>query len=124
MRLIDADAAKNEYLAAMKDLLKATTSNLSDNAISLLAGYSIMDNAPTITLGQWIKTSKRRPDFNRWVLGRYKSGSMVVCRVTFVGDDDCCWESSTDDEWCADMDYEPEWWMLLPEDDPDGEGET
>ena len=48
VRPIDADAAKNEYFALMKELLKATTSNLSDDAISLLAGYSIMDNAPTI----------------------------------------------------------------------------
>lgn len=48
MRLIDADAAKNEYWVLIKELTKATTEPLPDNALGAVAGYSIIDNAPTI----------------------------------------------------------------------------
>jgi len=48
MRLIDADAAKNEFFALMKELTKATVESLPDNALGALAGYSIIENAPTI----------------------------------------------------------------------------
>ena len=48
MRMIDADAAKNEFWALMKELTKATVEPLPDNAIGALAGYSIIENAPTV----------------------------------------------------------------------------
>ncbi len=49
MRLIDADALKERYYESMKELLKATgTAEVTDNAISLLCGSSLIIDAPTI----------------------------------------------------------------------------
>ena len=48
MRLIDADALKERYYERMKELLRETdTADLSDNAISLLCGSSLITDAPT-----------------------------------------------------------------------------
>ena len=59
MRLIDADAAKNEYWELVKELRKATIEPLPDNAIGALAGYSLIEHAPSIDAvpvvhGHWI----------------------------------------------------------------------
>ena len=60
MRLIDADALKERYYESMKELLKATgAAEITDNAVSLLCGSSLIIDAPTIEAepvrhGKWI----------------------------------------------------------------------
>lgn len=58
MRIIDANALKDEYIAKMGEIIKSTTiPNVSLEALSLLCGYVLITNAPTIELkkqGWWI----------------------------------------------------------------------
>ena len=60
MRPIDADAAKNEFYALMKELTKATIVPLSENALSALAGYNIIENAPTIDVVPMVRCENCR----------------------------------------------------------------
>ena len=49
MRLIDGDALKEAFYQKMKELLKSTdTPQISNEALSLLCGASLITEAPTI----------------------------------------------------------------------------
>lgn len=47
-RLIDANELKMECYRTMDELLKSTTINMSAEALSLLCGFTMIDEAPTI----------------------------------------------------------------------------
>ena len=46
-RYIDADELKDKYYDKMVELLKHTTSNMSEEALSLLCGYTLINAMPT-----------------------------------------------------------------------------
>ena len=49
MRLIDANALQDQYIAKMEEVVKSTTTpNISLEALSLLCGYTLIMDAPTI----------------------------------------------------------------------------
>ena len=49
MRIIDANALQDEYIAKMEEVVKSTTTpNISLEALSLLCGYMLIMDAPTI----------------------------------------------------------------------------
>ena len=60
MRLIDGDALKEAFYQKMKELLKSTnTPQISNEALSLLCGATLITEAPTIEplvrkTGKWI----------------------------------------------------------------------
>lgn len=64
MRPIDGDALKEAFYQKMKELLKSTdTPQISNEALSLLCGASLITEAPTIEAeavkhGQWILLEK------------------------------------------------------------------
>lgn len=47
-RLIDADETRKQYYQWMDELLQSTTINMSAEALSLLCGFTLINNAPTI----------------------------------------------------------------------------
>jgi len=47
-RLIDADKLKMECYRTMDELMKSTTINISAEALSLLCGFTMISEAPTI----------------------------------------------------------------------------
>ena len=47
-RLIDADETRTQYYQTMDELLQSTTINISVEALSLLCGFTLINNAPTI----------------------------------------------------------------------------
>lgn len=47
-RLIDGDELKMECYRTMDELLKSTTINISAEALSLLCGFTMISEAPTI----------------------------------------------------------------------------
>lgn len=47
-RLIDADKLKMECYHAMDELVESTTMNISAEALSLLCGFTMIGEAPTI----------------------------------------------------------------------------
>lgn len=47
-RLIDADETRTQYYQTMNELLQSTTTNMSVEALSLLCGLTLINNAPTI----------------------------------------------------------------------------
>lgn len=62
MRLIDGDALKEAFYQKMEELLKSTdTPQISNEALSLLCGATLITKAPTIEspvekTGEWIAT--------------------------------------------------------------------
>lgn len=49
MRIIDANALQDQYIAKMEEIVKSTTTpNISLEALSLLCGYALIMDAPTI----------------------------------------------------------------------------
>lgn len=67
MRLIDADALKEAFYRKMKELLLSTdTPQISNEALSLLCGASLIADAPTIEerkTGKWIRMSDADGEF-------------------------------------------------------------
>ena len=64
MRTIDADALYDEYLDAMKKLMKSTKNeNISAEAISLLCGSKLITEAKTIQskTAKWIRLTGMAP---------------------------------------------------------------
>ena len=47
-RLIDGDETRTQYYQTMDELLQSTTINISAEALSLLCGFTLINNAPTI----------------------------------------------------------------------------
>lgn len=47
-RLIDADETRTQYYQTMDELLQSTTINISAEALSLLCGLTLINNASTI----------------------------------------------------------------------------
>ena len=47
-RLIDGDLLRDEYYRAMDELLKSTTTNISEEALSILCGCTLANTIPTI----------------------------------------------------------------------------
>jgi len=47
-KLIDADETRKQYYQWMEELLQSTTINMSAEALSLLCGFTLINNAPTI----------------------------------------------------------------------------
>lgn len=47
-RLIDADETGEQYYQTMDKLLQSTTINMSAEALSLLCGFTLINDAPTI----------------------------------------------------------------------------
>lgn len=64
MRLIDGDALKEAFYQEMKELLKSTdTPKISNEALSLLCGASLITKAHTIEpKPHWIPCSERLPE--------------------------------------------------------------
>ena len=57
MRMIDANALQDQYIAKMEEIIKSTTTpNISLEALSLLCGYALIMDAPTIEIkhGYWV----------------------------------------------------------------------
>ena len=58
MRLIDADALKENCYKKMDELMESTSEHLSAEALSLLCGFTLIDSAPSIDIepkqGEWI----------------------------------------------------------------------
>ena len=46
--LIDRDIVRDEYYKTMEELVQSTTINISAEALSLLCGFTIVNNIPTI----------------------------------------------------------------------------
>lgn len=46
--LIDRDTVRDECYKTMEELMQSTTINISAEALSLLCGFTIINNAPTI----------------------------------------------------------------------------
>lgn len=46
--LIDRDIARDECYKTMEELMQSTTINISAEALSLLCGFAIINNAPTV----------------------------------------------------------------------------
>lgn len=62
--LIDRNALKERYYEKMKELLQVTTDHVSDEAISLLCGSSLLIDAPTVDAepvrrGYWVSEPDR-----------------------------------------------------------------
>lgn len=47
-KLIDADETRKQYYQWMEELLQSTTINMSAEALSLLCGFTLINNAPAI----------------------------------------------------------------------------
>lgn len=47
-KLIDADETRKQYYQWMEELLQSTTINIPAEALSLLCGFTLINNAPTI----------------------------------------------------------------------------
>ena len=72
MRLIDADALKEAFYRKMKELLLSTdTPQISNEALSLLCGASLIADAPTIEERKWIPCSERLPEDDTLMLVNY-----------------------------------------------------
>lgn len=70
MRLIDGDALKKAFYQKMKELLKSTdTPNISNEALSLLCGASLITEAPTIEPGR---------KNGRWINHRNDNGHNIA----------------------------------------------
>lgn len=50
--LIDRNTVRDECYKTMEELMQSTTINISAEALSLLCGFTIINNAPTIIEGE------------------------------------------------------------------------
>ena len=74
MRLIDADDAMRKYRELMDRLIKSTNDpNISREALSLLAGTSVISNAPTVNCPEWISVKDKLPTMRERVIAYAKS---------------------------------------------------
>ena len=90
MRMIDANALQEQYIAKMKEVVKSTTitdiSLVSLEALSLLCGYTLIMGAPTI---------KAEPKHGSWI-----------------------WDKENDKMYCSECGYETDNWGVHQESDP------
>ena len=97
MRLVDADALKERYYQKMKDLLMPTrTVDLSDNAISLLCGSSLIIDAPTVDAVPVVRCKDCKYFIQTVFLGnkmnacRFHGSSTILPTARIVTDDWFC----------------------------------
>lgn len=80
MRTIDADALFDNYLDAMKKLMKSTQyENIGAETISLLCGAKLITDAPTI--GGWISVKDRLPENGEFVVVRHEIKGRIYSEV-------------------------------------------
>ena len=121
MRLIDADALKEAFYRKMKELLLSTdTPQISNEALSLLCGASLIADAPTIEPEpQWIPCSERLPETEEQVLIYAWNAHYVLAKYKEIRTCDDVYKMAwvTEDAYSIprEIKHEVICWMPLPE---------
>lgn len=104
MRTIDADPIQDQYIAKMEEIIKSTTTpNISLEALSLLCGYALIMDAPTI---EQCKYWDNESNF----CGLYRPAATK--HGWWI------WDKENDKMFCSECGYETDNWGVHQESDP------